>query len=69
MGQEETIKMVMELKFTTLKELIPLLEKDMGRQSIINALSKLVKNNEIMSIRIAKEQLYIDKKFYNKIWQ
>ena len=67
MGQEETIKMVMNLKFTTLKELTPLLEKNMNQQSIIKALSKLVKHNEIISFRLVKEQIYIEKDFYEKI--
>lgn len=69
MGQDKTIKMVMRLKFTTLKELIPLLEKDMGKDAITKALGKLVKHNEIISVKLVKEQVYIDKEFYKNILQ
>lgn len=56
----------MELKFTTLKELVPLLNKDMSKDSITKALAKLVKHDEIKSIKMTKEQIYISKEFYNK---
>jgi hypothetical protein len=65
MGQEETIKLVIDLKFTTLKELIPLLQKDMGKDSITKALARLVKHGEIISIKMTKEQIYISKDFYD----
>jgi hypothetical protein len=67
MGQEETIKMVIDLKFTTLKELTKLLENKMGKAAITKALSKLVKQGDIQSIKIIKEQLYISQEFYKEI--
>jgi len=67
MGQEQTIKMVMDLKFTTLKELTPLLEKDMNQQAIGKALSRLVKHGEVVSFRLIKEQIYMDKDFYDEL--
>jgi hypothetical protein len=66
MGQDETIKLVMELEFTTLKELVPLLSKEMSKDSITKALAKLVKYNEIKSVKMIKEQIYISNEFYNR---
>lgn len=65
MGQEETIKLVIDLKFTTHKELTELLDGKMSKDSITKALGKLVKRNEIISIKMTKEQVYISKDFYD----
>lgn len=69
MGQEQTIKIINDLKFTTLKELVPMLSSSMGKSAVTKSLCKLIKSKEVIPIKLKQENLYICGDFYKRIKQ
>ena len=68
MGQEIAERLIAKLQFTTLEELRELIDEDkMGNQSLIKALGKLVKHQEVITFKISRQTIYLCPEFYNQI--
>lgn len=68
MGQEIVEKFINKCDFTTFDELKNLIDKKiMGEQSLIKALGKLKKQNEVITFKISRQTVYFNPIFYEKI--